>query len=411
MSTTVTQSTATAVPQPGKAVAAAVTVFVFLSLIRALGPDDPRDFFIYRLGAELAIRGESPYNIARIREHVARRFPSEDAKDFANNCGYFLPPSAVVVYLPFAMLPWVAAKLAWALVNAVAAYFIARLPLLFREKPPPPPPLVLWAVVPFVLLLNPITPVIVFPVGQTTVVFVGCVAAGLLAIERGMPNLGAALWAIAFVKPHLAMPLVPLAWFLGGARPAMLLVGLVAVLNLLGATIISGSPLFLREYIEFLPQTRDAVSYNRAEINPSIGSWNRLLFVAGGPLIELGLATTLAGYLVWYGLLVGRCAIRGERPSTSWAIAATAAGAVLCSQVLVYERLVLLLAVPWIRDLFSQGRTLRGTAAVVLIGAHAIGAGTVEAATGISCHQPLAVALFALLVLTGPMGKPLPHDR
>lgn len=395
-----------AVPQPGRAVAAAVVVFALLSLLRAVGPDDPRDFFIYRLGAELAARGESPYSLAAIRSHVAGHFPGEGAKDFVNNCGYFLPPLAVVLYLPFAMLPWGAAKVAWALTNALAAYFIARLPLQLRAEDAPAPRVFLWAVVPFVLLLNPITPVVVFPVGQTTVVLVGCVAAGLLAFERVRPNLGAAVWAVAFVKPHLALPLVPLAWYLGGVRPALLLVGLVAALNLLGATIIGGSPLILREYVEFLPQARDTVSYNRAEINPAFGSWNRLLFVAGGPLIELGLATTVAGYLVWYGLLVGRCAIRGERPSSSWAIAATAAGAVLCSQVLVYERLVLLLAVPWVRDLFESGRTLRGTAAVSLIGVQAIGWGTVEAATGISCHQPLAVALFALLVLTGPTVNP-----
>jgi hypothetical protein len=407
-------------------------LFFALAMMRAYGPQEyaPRDFFIYRLGAELAARGETPYDVAKIQHHVAERFPDPNPTSFfavtgaaaagdlkrfprtdpnpdsfPRNCGYFLPPLAVLVYMPFALLPWGAATVAWAVVNGLAAYFIARLPLLFRPKDSPPP-LFFWLVVPFLLVMNPLAQVVVFPVGQTSVMFVGFVAAGLLAFEKGRPPLAAVLWVVPFIKPHLALPLIPLAWYLGGWRPAALLVLLVGVLNLIGATVIGGSPLYLREYFDYLPQTRNVVRFNRAGLNPSIASWNRLLFAAGGPLVELGLLTTLAGYLVWYGLLAGRWALAGgERPSAAWAAAATAAGAVVCSQVLVYELLFLAVAMPWVRDLFLGGYRVRGVLAVVLMSAHLMRQAVMDERFHIAAHHPICVALFALLVLTGPIGS------
>ncbi|MFO0821945.1 MAG: hypothetical protein U0792_02310 [Gemmataceae bacterium] len=141
--------------------------------------------------------------------------------------------------------------------------------------------------------------------------------------------------------------------------------------------------------------------YNRVELNSGLSSWNRLLYAYGGPLIELSLVTTLAGYLVWYGLLIGRWALDGERPSAAWAVAATAAGAALCCQVLVYELMFLLVAVPWLRDLFLGGSRIRGMLGVLLLVAHLLDRSDLEA-LGLTNHHPLAVALFALLVLTGP---------
>lgn len=425
--------------------AAAAVVFFAMALARALGPADeyPRDLFIYRLGAELALRGENPYDIPKVRARVAAEFTPDDAakaftsshrlvegdlavwvvrlwtdtavNSFPLNCGYFLPPAAVVLYLPFAVLPWKAAMVAWAAANGVAGYAVARVVTVLRA-PGTPVPLLLATVGPFVLLLNPITPIIVFPVGQTSVVCLGFVVAGLVAHDRGRPYLMAALWAVPFVKPHLALSLVPLCYFLGGWRPTALLLALVAALNGAGATLVGGSPAFLKEYVDFLPQVRDAVRYNRVQLNAGISSWNRLLYGFGGPLVELSLATTLAGYLVWYGLLVGRCAGTGARPSAAWAAAATAAGAALCCQVLVYELMVLVVAVPWLRDLFVGGYRTWGFVGTALVGAHLVSRVFLEE-IGLVGHHPLAVALFALVVLTGPTnpvcGQPLaaPEDR
>ena len=71
--------------------------------VRAFGPDDPRDFYIFRLGAELAARGENPYDVPKVREHIAKQFPADDAKEFVQNSGYFLPPLAVLAFMPFAI--------------------------------------------------------------------------------------------------------------------------------------------------------------------------------------------------------------------------------------------------------------------------------------------------------------------
>ena len=60
------------------------------------------------------------------------------------------------------------------------------------------------------LCLNFLTTALVL-VGQTTLLFVGCVAAGQWLYEKGRPWAAALLWAIPFMKPHLALPLIPLA--------------------------------------------------------------------------------------------------------------------------------------------------------------------------------------------------------
>jgi hypothetical protein len=373
------------------------------------------DFFIYRLGSVLAARGENPYDLAKVRAHVAAQFPDPEAdqNSFVNNCGYFLPPQAVLLMSPFAMIPWDGAKLAWALLHGLAGFAIATLPRLLACSAPPAPGLV-PRVVPFLLLLNFLTVAVVM-VGQVTVVSVGCVVAGLWCFARDTRWsfwAGVLLWSVAFIKPHLALALVPLAWYLGGWKRAAALVAVVAVLNLVGAALVGGSPLFLRDYFGYLAENHRAVKLNRAELNFEMTSWNRLLFIATEALadkpflIEQTALETGASYLVWFGLVLGRCAISGATPSATWALAATAAGAVFCPQVLGYEALWLVLAVPWVRDLFDGGRPTWGTAAVLLLGVQAALPIQMLGAIGIDFHRPLGAGLFALLVLLGPLRPP-----
>ena len=86
-----------------------------------------------------------------------------------------------------------------------------------------------------------------------------------------------------FVKPHLALPLVPLAWFLGGWKRAAGLVAVVAGLNLAGGAL-TGSPLLVLDYLRELAGRHQAVTFNRAADNPQISSWNRALIAAGALL-------------------------------------------------------------------------------------------------------------------------------
>jgi hypothetical protein len=390
---------------PGSsAVMAALLLFSF-ALFQGLGTKHARDFFIFRLGAQLAAQGESPYDVPKIQQHVAAAYPEDDenTKEFVANCGYFLPPLAVVAFLPLAAMSTVAAKVCWAMAIGVAGFFIARLPGLLRPSGSPPLAVLPRFVVPFLLVLNPLALAVVF-VGQITLLSVGCIAAGLWCLDRSRPYLTAILWVLPFIKPHLALPLIPLMWFLAGWRPAVLLIALVAGLNLVGATVVGGSPLFLQDYLEYLAHAHKMVGFNRAELNASITSWNRLLFTAGGPLVELTAVTMVAGYFVWLGLVVGRVALAGTRPTVGWVVAVAAVGSVLCSQVLVYELLILTLLVPWVRDLFAGGWRLRSWLAVGLMSVQLIPQNAM-AKMGFSFPPSLGVALLAVLVLVGPSGN------
>jgi hypothetical protein len=176
------------------------------------------------------------------------------------------------------------------------------------------------------------------------------------------------------------------------------------ILNLLGATVAGGSPLFLKEYLDSLSSAHKSVGFNRVEANPRLSGWNSLLRAAGGPLIELNALTTAAGYLVWFGLVVGRVALAGVRPCVAWALAAAAVGAVLCSQVLLYELVILTLLVPWVRDLFDGDYRLRGLLVLGLFAVLLIPWMALQR-LGISFPPSLTVVLMAVLVLVGPVGK------
>jgi len=380
---------------------AAGLVFAF-ALYQALALNAQPDFFIYRQGAVLGLRGESPYEPSKIRAAVAEQFPDPDAgpDSFVNNCGYFLPPAAVLLYAPFAVLPWSAAKVAWALVCGVAAFGVTRIPKLFRTASASEASV--WEVlVPVLLVVNFLTLAVV-QVGQTTLVAVGCVAFGQLCFEKRRPLPGVLLWSVAFVKPHVALPLVLLAWCLGGWKRAVALVAIVAVENVLGAIIAGGSPLFLGEYLDFLAAGHKAVAFNLAERNYEITSWNRLLFVGTKYLIEQTASTTLAGYLIWFGLIIGRCAAANARPSPAWAAAAAAVGSAFVPQVLGYEVLILALVVPWVRELFESGWRTRAGIATLLLAVQLVPFAMFES-LGITYHRPLAVALLAVVVLAGPI--------
>jgi hypothetical protein len=165
----------------------------------------------------------------------------------------------------------------------------------------------------------------------------------------------------------------------------------------------------VREYLDFLAAGHKTVLFNRAELNYEITSWNRLLYVVTAPsagnrfLVEQTAWVTLGSYLVWFGLVAGRVALAGARPSPAWAAAAAATGAVVCPQVLGYESLLLVIAVPWVRELFATGWQVRGFAAAAVLLLEAAVSFQMARQVGFDFHRPLAAALFAALVLIGPV--------
>jgi hypothetical protein len=383
----------------GAAAVGAVTVF---AVAQAVGENLGPDFFINRAGAQIALRGESPYDLAKVRAAVADQFPGDPT--LINNCGFFLPPQAFLVFAPFAALPYPAAKVAWAVGLGLSAAAVLTVLCILGTRWPRSLP---GQLLPAVLLLNYLTLAVV-ELGQTSLLFAGCVAAGQWCFERRRPAAGTLLWAIPFVKPHLALPLLPLAWYLGGWRRAAGVVAVVGVLTVAGCAAAGRSPLLLRDYLDYLGSAHKAVMFNQAEVNPEILSWNRLLyastewFAGQRLLVELTAATTLAGLMVWFGLAAGRCALAGGRPSAAWAAAAAAAGGLLCAQVLVYDLMLLTLAVPWVRELLAGGWRVRGWLAAGLLALETV---PLDAALLIDWgnHRPLGVALLAAVVLVGPV--------
>src|SRR5207244_2160300 len=147
------------------------------------------------------------------------------------NCGFFLPPQAIVLFGPFAALPWASAKLVYVilcLASVVLCWY--GLTLAFRNRPAPPLAKV-TLLLPWLIIMHPVM-LLTFAVGQTTILAAVAIVAGHILHERKCPILAAFFWACAFVKPHIALPLIPLAIYLSGWRRGAGIVAWVAVLNL-----------------------------------------------------------------------------------------------------------------------------------------------------------------------------------
>lgn len=376
---------------------------------QALRANNFQDFFIYRAGAARGLAHQSPYEPDWLKPLILEQYPEERSKPegqrLAEQAGFFLPPGAILVFAPFAILPYGAAKVAWALVNALAAWGVLGLLGLFGDGPVPPTSAKARLAVAIALWLNFMT-IALLTVGQTTLLFVGSVAFGQWLFERDRPVLGVLFWAIPFIKPHLALMLLPVAWYVGGWRRAAAIIAAVAGLNLAGAWIASGSMTLFQEYLAFLDQAHKAVDFNKAQFNPQITSWNRIWIAAGGEVIELTGGMTLAGYAMWYGMVLLRCGVSGRRPSPAWALAASAAGAIVCCQVLGYEAYLLVLTIPYLRDLLRSG----GKAWAVLMVLSLFGQVLPLdfESLGVGAPRALFAAVVATLILLGPL-RPQPQ--
>ena len=293
------------------------------------------DLFIYRAGAELPRRGFSPYDTEALRAEVARQFP--DAAEFRENCGFFLTPQAVAAFTPLALMPWPAARVTWtALSFAVLLAGLWRLPV--------PAGRGWWGtLLGLAVLADPLSSMVA-SLGQTTTLLAGLLLLGYAAMMKGWPVLGALAWSVLFLKPHIALPLLPLAFALGGRRCGLTLIAAVVAGNLLGLAL-SPDPLGLPlEYLRHLADGHKVVKYNRVEYNPLITSWNSALLAAGGPLIELGIGGVLAGYAAVLAVVLARC--RGRAADRAWLLAVAVAAVPVVCQVLGYEMLLLVGVLP-----------------------------------------------------------------
>jgi len=226
------------------------------------------------------------------------------------------------------------------------------------------PPLLAWIVT--LHLIATMT----FMAGQTTILAAAAIVLGQLAFERGRPTLAGFLWAAAFVKPHIALPLLPLAFLLGSWKRGAMLVAWLGVLNLSGCLLAAGTPLFAFDYLDYLRDAHKQVEYNRVGWNYQITSWNRLWYSLSHREIELTTPLTLAGYLTFGAMFALRCALARQRPSPAWLMAVAVTAAVCCCQVLAYELFLLVLVVPLNLELLDANRKKLAWTLAGLLTAH-----------------------------------------
>lgn len=359
------------------------------------------DLWIYSSGAWLAMHGQTPYDAARIHERVAERWPDDVNLD--GNSGFFLTPQALLVMAPFAVLPWGVAKAVWSAGMVATGAAVGWLLKAVTDVPLPG-----WftAAAVAAVMLNPLS-LFVLLVGQTTLLVLGCVVGGQAAYRRGWERIGCLLWAAAFLKPHIAMPLLPLAYLLGGWRRAAEVMAWAAGLNVLAGVAFFGDPFYTLEYLRYVQHGHQSVTFNRVAVNPQITGWNRLLVAAGGPAFELGMAGTVAGYAVFAGAVAGRvrmgnwvrekhpapevfrsapvplsqsdgeCGERSEsaegssKSHAAWLTAVAACGMLTCCQLLPYELPLLVLVLPYLGELLTTGRRRDAVAAAFTLSAAA----------------------------------------
>ena len=378
---------------PRRSFIAIVVVALLIQLFNLFVLNHFEDWFIYRTGVCLGLAGRSPYESEPLKQKVDAQF---DDDGLTQDCGFFLLPQAVPLFASLAVLPWTLSKLAFVIVSLSLSAWGIYLTRPKRERGSGVASLTHrpsdgaslthrpsdgaslthrpgWGVtvIAAALFLAPIV-VTGLRVGQTTLLVLGCILLGQVAHTRNRPWLAALLWAVPFIKPHIALPLVPLALYLGGWRRLIRLGLIVLLLNLLGSLIATGSYDLLFDYVKKLPDRHKEVSFNKVEFNPQITSWNRTFYSLGGPLLELSIATTLAGYTVW-GLLIlarvwlfspltpGPSPLGGEgrksrTPTPAWCLAVTGLGILLCAQVLAYELALLGLLGPYLLELAGQRR-------------------------------------------------------
>ena len=339
------------------ALAGAVAAIAALCLLPqfVLNPGLSQDLYIYRAGATLALAGGSPYDRAALYEMIAARFPDQPL--LIQNHGFFLAPAGVALFAPFAPLPWGVAKTTW----FVLSYTLAGLGA--------------WQIVPLAgpaararfadwwrpaLVAAALWDPLLFigtAVGQTAAVMAGCLMLGAVQLKRGRGWASACLWAVLFAKPHLALPLIPLAAYLGGWRQALRVALAAGLLTLIGVAL-CGGPGVVPAFLRHLADSHKAVEFNKVSWNPQLLSWNRPVYALGLAEIELGAKGVLIGYAAAALLIAARVRLAGARPTPAWALAAAVTAAAECCQLLASEGLLLMGVLPHLLDTLAARRRL-----------------------------------------------------
>jgi len=322
-------------------------------------------FCVYHAGVDSAWHGNSPYHIGPIQNTVERRLKIQPG---GFSCGFFLPPTSFVILAPFATVSWQIADRAWILLSISCAVICGSLAHSFGRTLSNRPG---WGFVAATILLCPLVQRAI-ALGQTPLFICACIALAQRAFECGRPRLGTLLWASVAIKPHLALPLLAAAWFIGGWRRGMGIAVTMSIAWIAGCFLIGDPVSVSLGYVDFLGDSHKAIGFNRIE-NDQIVGWNRLLASVGGPLIEFGSIGVLAGFSISLGVLWALRIRRLESPNSQWILAASVAWGLFTAQAHGYELVMLALTAPYLLRLKDQ-----------------------------RCHVDLAVLLGVLLVMSVP---------
>jgi hypothetical protein len=328
----------------------------------ALFENHHEDLWIYSSGSWFGFHGISPYSIDRMHDRVHEQYPNDE--NLKGNNGFFLTPQALFVMAPFAALPWLVAKLVWcATMIAIAVVTAWQLRTLSDRVLPE------WFTTAAVvgLLVNPLT-LFVLIVGQTPLILLACIVFGQAAYRRGWNRFGSLLWAVAFIKPHIALALIPLAFWLNGWKRAFSVVIWAGVLNVAAGVVFYGNPFFVFDYLLYVQQGHQSVEFNRVSVNKQITSWNRILAAAAGLTKELGMVGTLCSYFAVTAIVACRVWFLQNKPNLGWKFAVAGSSMFVCCQLLPYELPLVIVLLPYIAELLASQRRSDQVAAGLFVG-------------------------------------------
>jgi hypothetical protein len=214
-------------------------------IIMGSGMLDPRgspigtDFVTFWAASHLALTGEpaAVYDVARIAAAEQAAVPG-----FAGVFTWHYPPTFLLVVLPLALLPYLAAYAAF--VGVTGAMFAAVMWRIAANRQA----MLLLAAFPGVLI-NVLH-------GQNGFLTTAILGAGLLAVDR-RPLLGGALFGLMAYKPHFAM-LVPVALLAARSWHAIAAAAAVAVAFVAASTAIFGIDM-LTTFVSTMPFVREMV--------------------------------------------------------------------------------------------------------------------------------------------------------
>lgn len=185
----------------------AAALFVWRGPVRALDGKDG-DFALVWMETRGFVEGRNPYDASDLEPLWERENPDARRTPYRRGDADLLyPPSALVVMTPWALLPYPAGRVAWALAGVVGTLVILHAST--RLAGLPPGSRGWWAFAALGLAFAPVHTAIA--VGQTAIVPAALVLGGHWLRTRGRPRGGGVLIGVgAALKPQVAVPFIVL---------------------------------------------------------------------------------------------------------------------------------------------------------------------------------------------------------